>query len=209
MRRESLVLAVSGAFFGLIVGWILGSQQPSGPAGGRAQAPVTQATAGSDSTRSATSRVVDEARVGTLESSAERDATDARPRVELGNLYFDAERYPDAIRWYEAAFAIDPTDPNVSTDLGVSYYYSDDPDRALEQFARSLEADPRHVKTLLNLGIVRAFGKQDLEGAATAWQQVVDIAPDSPEGRAAGQAIEAMRGAHPDFGGGQAPSGGN
>ena len=66
---------------------------------------------------------------------------------------------------------------NASTDLGIAYYYMNQPDRALQQFERSLAIDPKHTKTLLNIGIVRAFGKQDLEGAAKAWQQVIDIAP--------------------------------
>ena len=74
---------------------------------------------------------------------------------------------------------------NVSTDLGVSYYYTNQPDRALEQFMHSLKVEPEHVKTILNIGIVRAFGKQDLAGAAEAWVRVIAIAPDSPECRAA------------------------
>jgi hypothetical protein len=31
MKRESIVFLISGTFFGLIVGWILGSQQTVGP----------------------------------------------------------------------------------------------------------------------------------------------------------------------------------
>ncbi len=38
-------------------------------------------------------------------------------------------------------------------------------DRALAQIDHSLTLDPKHVKTLLNQGIVRAFGKKDLAGA--------------------------------------------
>jgi hypothetical protein len=57
---------------------------------------------------------------------------------------------------------------------------------------------------MLNIGVVRAFGKQDLDGAAQVWQQVVDIAPESAEGRAAKRMIEAVRSAHPDTG---APAG--
>ncbi len=78
---------------------------------------------------------------------------------------FDAERYSEAITWYEAAVALKPTDANLSTDLGVAYYYTNQPDRAIAQFEKSLAADPKHTKTLLNLGIVKAFGKQDLDGA--------------------------------------------
>ena len=74
---------------------------------------------------------------------------------------------------------------NASTDLGIAYYYMNQPDRALQQFDRSLAIDPRHTKTLLNVGIVRAFGKDDLQGAAEAWQRVVEYAPESPEGKRA------------------------
>ena len=80
-------------------------------------------------------------------------------------MFFDAEQYPQAITWYEQAIALNPNDPNVSTDLGVAYYYTNQPDRALAQFDQSLTIDPKHIKTLLNVGIVRAFGKQDLAGA--------------------------------------------
>ena len=94
---------------------------------------------------------------------------------------------------------------DVSTDLGVSYYYMNQPDKALAQFDKSLRIDPKHVKTLLNVGIVRAFGKQDLTGAAAAWEQVVALSPSSPEGQQAKRALDAMKGAHPNLAGGQAP----
>jgi tetratricopeptide (TPR) repeat protein len=125
------------------------------------------------------------------------DPKNASARVQLGDVYFDAERYHDAITWYEEALKLDPKNVNASTDLGVSYYYTNQPDRALAQFERSLEIDSKHVKTLLNQGIVRAFGKQDLQGAAASWQQVIALAPDSPEGQAARRALDAMKSAHP------------
>jgi tetratricopeptide (TPR) repeat protein len=112
-------------------------------------------------------------------------------------MYFDAERYQDAIKWYGDALKIAPNDVNVSTDLGVSYYYANQPDKALEQFDRSLKLDAKHAKTLLNVGIVKAFGKQDLDGAAKAWQEVLALAPNSPEGQAAKRALDSLQSAHP------------
>jgi hypothetical protein len=47
------------------------------------------------------------------------------------------------------------------------------------------------------MGIVKAFGKQDLEGASAAWQRVIEVVPDSPEGQAARRALDSLRAAHP------------
>src|SRR5206468_682889 len=106
------------------------------------------------------------------------EPSNAQPRIQLGNLYFDAERYDDAIKWYAEATKLAPKDVNVSTDLGVAYFYTNQADKALAQLDHSLKIDPNHAKTLLNLGIVRAYGKQDLDGASAAWQKVLQQAPN-------------------------------
>jgi tetratricopeptide (TPR) repeat protein len=91
---------------------------------------------------------------------------------------------------------VDPRNVNASTDLGIAYYYSNQPDLALAQFDKSLAIDPKHSKTLLNVGIVRAFGKQDLDGAEKAWQRVLDVAPESQEAAVARRGLDGLRAAH-------------
>jgi tetratricopeptide (TPR) repeat protein len=194
VSKESVVFGVAGVFFGILVGWIVGSQQGGTP---RPAGPAAAERAPASGQSSATP--LDESRAATLAKAAESNPRDVRVRLELGNLYFDAERFEDAARWYEQALAIEPKNVSASTDLGISYYYMNQPDRALQQFDRSLAIDARHTKTLLNLGIVRAFGKDDLEGAAQAWQRVVEYAPDSPEGKRARQALDSLRNAHPNL----------
>jgi cytochrome c-type biogenesis protein CcmH/NrfG len=198
MKAESIVFAIAGILFGLIAGWILGSQQTLSTTRA-AQPPVPQQAAAPPAAGGGTpqSGSLDQNRVQALRTTAEQDPKDVNSRVQLGNTYFDAERYNDAIAWYESALALNPADPNVSTDLGVAYYYTNQADRAIKQFEHSLKVDPKHTKTLLNLGIVKAFGKQDLSGAAAAWRQVVAIAPESPEGQAARKALEGLQNAHP------------
>jgi tetratricopeptide (TPR) repeat protein len=197
MRTDNIVFAVAGVVFGLLAGWVIGSQQASGrvPAATAAQTAAAAAPAGNPAGSRAA--VLDEAQVKALQSVAEKEPSNARARVQLGNLYFDAERYEDAIKWYGQAIKLTPDDVDLSTDLGVCYYYLNQADRAIEQLQHSLQVDPKHTKTLLNMGIVRAFGKQDLDGAAQAWQQVMQIAPDSPEGQAAKRALDSMKSAHP------------
>jgi tetratricopeptide (TPR) repeat protein len=199
MKSDALAFGVAGVLFGLIAGWIIGSQQAaSRPPTAVVPSAATAAPAGGSSTRAA---VLDEAQVTALKSVAEREPSSPGPRIQLANLYFDAERYDDAIAWYTAALKLKPNDVDVSTDLGVSYYYTNQPDRALAQFDTSLKLDPKHAKTLLNIGIVKAFGKQDLNGASDAWQEVLKVAPNSQEAQAARRALDGLSSAHPGAGG--------
>ena len=204
MKAESIVFAIAGAFFGLIVGWILGSQQG---AAGPAAVPQAQAQA-QPAAQAPAAKVLDEKQAKTLQEAAARDPRNVESRVDLANLYFDAERYEDASRWYGDALKLDPRNVNVSTDLGITYYYLNQPDQALKQFDYSLSIDPKHPKTMMNVGVVRAFGKQDLEGAARAWQQLAEVAPETPEGQAAKKALEGLKSAHPGIGGDSTQAGG-
>ena len=190
MKGESIAFGVAGILFGLIAGWIIGTQyEPAAetPAAATASAPANTANQPPP---------LDEAKVTAFRSVAERDPTNAAPRAQLGDLYFDAERFDDAVKWYEEAFKLSANDVRVSTQLGMAYYYTNQTDRALQQLDRSAKIDPKHAETWLNIGFVRAFGKQDLSGAEEAWQQVVKIAPEGPEGQAAKRALESLRSAH-------------
>jgi tetratricopeptide (TPR) repeat protein len=189
MRTDSIFFAIAGMLFGVILGWVIGAQQ----AGSRAVAPVSGVAGDQAPARQAPP--LDEARVQSLMTVIKNDPENAGAALELANTYFDAEMYPDAINWYEASLKLDPSNPDASTDLGVSYYYTDQTDRALQQFEQSLKLDPAHTKTLLNQGIVLAFGKQDLAGAQASWRQVVALAPGSPEGQAAQRALEGIEAA--------------
>ena len=199
MKLESVIFAISGIFFGLIAGWIIGSQQAS--LAPRSAAPAARSAPQSEPSSSAAPgtpapAILDEAKVQALRNVVDRDPKNAVARAQLGNVYYDAGRYPDAIKWYAESLALDPNNVDVSTDLGVSYYYNNEPDLAIKQLEHSLQVDPKHTKTLLNIGVVRAFGKQDLKGATEVWRRLVEIAPDSLEGRQAKQALDSLSSAH-------------
>ena len=200
MHKESFVMGVAGVLLGLLGGWIIGSQQAPPPAAVPALSAQSGQGSGAAGQQQAVAPALDEDRVAQLKTQAERESRNAEVRAQLGNLYFDGERFDEAARWYVAALEIEPKNVNVSTDLGIAYYYTNQPDRALEQFERSLALDPRHSKTLLNVGVVRAWGKQDLEGAAKAWERVIQVAPNSEEAARAKQGLEGIRAAHPDAG---------
>src|SRR5262245_56596522 len=113
MRSESIVFAVAGMCFGVILGWVLGTQQQTPQP---AAAPPA-ASAGQGTARQAPP--LDEARVQSLMTVIKNDPKNAPAFVQLANTYFDAERYDDAIKWYEQALSIDPNNPDARTDLGI------------------------------------------------------------------------------------------
>jgi tetratricopeptide (TPR) repeat protein len=199
MKAETIAVSVATAFFGLVVGWIIGSQYTRvTPAAAVQQA--AQAQAAPAAAPAQAPRIIDEAEVQALKNAASRDPKNAAARTQLGNLFFDAERYDDAVTWYQDSLKVDPKNPDVSTDLAVSYYYLNQPDRAIKQFEYSLSVDPRHTKTMLNLGIVRAFGKQDLKGAVEIWTKLIEMAPGSADAQAAQRALDNLKAAHPEIG---------
>ena len=193
MRADSIVFAVAGMCFGVILGWVIGTQQRDVPA-----APAAPPAAAASQGAARQAPPLDEARVQSLTTVIKNDPKNAGAAVELANTYFDAERYDDAITWYEQGLSLDANNPDARTDLGICYYYTGQADKALAQFDMSLKINPRHTKTMLNQGIVLAFGKQDLAGAEAAWKQLIAIAPDSPEGQAARRGLEGIAAAgHP------------
>jgi tetratricopeptide (TPR) repeat protein len=192
MRRDAIVAALAGIFFGLLVGWILGSQQAR-----PVPAPAAAAASGAPN-RSERPQAppLDTERAASLEQRATAAPQDAVVRAQLGNLYLDAERPDLAIPWYEAAWRLDSKNVDVSTDLGIAYFRVNQVDRALAQLDLSLAADPKNLKALFNQGIVHATGKRDFAAASKSLQKIIDIAPSSEEARLAREALSAIASGH-------------
>jgi TPR repeat protein len=211
MKPETLITAVSFACFGVLVGWILGSQQTGpviAPATSTQAAGSTAPTSGGTGDGAADPQpALDVQRAADLERMANAQPGNVGVRIDLANVYFDAKRFDQAIPWYLAALKLNPADADVSTDLGVSYYYSNQIDQALAQLDRSLAIDPKHAKTLLNQGVIRAFGKQDLSGAMQSWERVVAVAPGTDEARQAQKFLDTLKSAHPGGAVGGVPGG--
>ena len=89
MPKESVVFGIAGVFFGLLVGWTIGSQQGRPPAAPSAQAAPA-------ATPAQTAAPFDESRAGALRATIEKDRNNVEARVQLGDLYFDAERFAEA-----------------------------------------------------------------------------------------------------------------
>ncbi|HZP49052.1 MAG TPA: tetratricopeptide repeat protein [Vicinamibacterales bacterium] len=100
--------------------------------------------------------------------------------VDAGNRFYDAQRYEDAIPYYQKALSFNANDVNVSTDLGTALWYVGRADAALAQYDHSLSLDRTHAQTLFNVGVVRADGKHDYAGAIDAWESLLRANPAYP-----------------------------
>ena len=202
MSKDSLVVGVAGVFFGVLVGWIIGCQQ----AGARApQAPPAAATSTSASSSTAAGG---QQQAPPLDENRARRRSRRRAAESVGRATAcRARQHVFRRRTVSRSGRLVPAGAQDPAEVRQCQHRSGDrvllherADKALAQFDTSLAIDPAHAKTLLNIGIVRAFGKQDLKGAAEVWQKVLVVAPASEEARAARQALDGIRSAHPELG---------
>lgn len=104
--------------------------------------------------------------------------------MELGNLYFDANKPQDAIRTYTQYLSINPNNANVWTDLGVMYRRVGNPTEAISSFDKAIELDPRHEHSRFNKGIVLYYDVGFQDDGVKEWEELSKINPNfrTPDG---------------------------
>jgi cytochrome c-type biogenesis protein CcmH/NrfG len=168
-----IVYAMAAGLFGVLAGYMIAVQ------GGHASASV--ATQAATAPAPSTTPVLDESELRAYREILARDPKNLQAAVKAGNLLYDAQRYTEAIGFYQQAFGLDSSNINVSTDLGTALWYAGRADEALAQYQKSLAIDASHAQTLFNVGIVRADGKRDFAGAVAAWEMLLKSNPNYPE----------------------------
>ena len=176
MRRDTLFFTLAGTLFGLVVGYMAASWEVvprpmavAGPAASAAPAAAAPAA-----------KKLNPDEVAALESLAKRQPGDVAARVELGNLYMDAERWDEAIRWYREALAVNPGLVETATDLGACLVRAGRPAEGLVEFDRVLAVEPGSRNALYNKGIaLLQMGRG--KDAAAAWEELLKRYPADPQ----------------------------
>ncbi len=103
-------------------------------------------------------------------------AADAQAAREAGDAYENLQQWPQAIQAYTQAISAGVDNPDIRTDLGVAYFKSQQPQKALEQYARAQGENPGHENSLFNEGSAYAVLGDNARAVAT-WQQYLQHFP--------------------------------
>jgi cytochrome c-type biogenesis protein CcmH/NrfG len=95
--------------------------------------------------------------------------------------YKAAHQFQDAITYFQKALEVDPKNVPIRTEMASCMYYNGDVDGALAELNKSLSYDPKHAGTLMNIGIIKWKGKNDVNGAITAWETLLRLNPNFPQ----------------------------
>jgi tetratricopeptide (TPR) repeat protein len=99
----------------------------------------------------------------------------------------------DPIEAYSQYLAIKPDNPDVRTDLGIMYRKLGNFDKAIEEFKRAAQSDPKHNNSRYNLGLVLLHDKHDVKEAIKAWEEYLKVDPKSERALRIRAQIEKMR----------------
>jgi tetratricopeptide (TPR) repeat protein len=121
----------------------------------------------------------------------EVDANHAPTLISIGDILVAQQKLEEAVVYFEKAVA-QTTDAVVPYNVAEIYFTQGNAVKAIEYYQKAAEyrtdwADP-HLKlgyAYLNTG--------DIEGAKTAFQKVVEIAPDTPQAQMAQAALSSLQ----------------
>ena len=113
-----------------------------------------------------------------LLAQLKKDPNNADVLNQLGTMYRLTHQFKTAIDYYQKSLAINPKNVGARTDLASCLYYLGDVDGALAELNKSLTYDPKHAGTLMNIGIIKWKGKNDVNGAVAAWEKLLKLNPE-------------------------------
>ena len=186
---QTYAMAAVCLLIGVLVGYLVrGSAKPAAqasPASTEMQqaATATQSSAGQQQkmpTLDDMKRMADK-QADPLLATLKTDPRNEELLNKTALTYKAAHQFKDAIAYFQKALDVDPKNVAIRTDMASCMYYTGDVDGALAELHKSLTYDPKHPGTLMNIGIIKWQGKNDVAGAVTAWQTLLKRNPNFPQ----------------------------
>ena len=125
------------------------------------------------------------------------DLTAGQPPAQaertLGNFHYDRSEWVQAAQHYEEAIRLGADDPDIRTDLGNAYQFSNRPADALAQYQLAQKMNPQHEFSLFNQGGLYLERLNDAAKAIETWNEYLRRFPQGRNAEAARQLIAQAR----------------
>ena len=197
MKREQVAMLVGGFAFGVLVGFGL-AQVGGGPEQARQAAAPQQRQAPPPSQGQAQAGAPMLEEIGKLRELLKVDPENLAALKRMGNLYHDAQMWPQAVEFYEKAVRLTPDDPNLLTDLGTCYGGMQQNGQAVAMFTRANAIDPNHWQSLYNTVIIAGLNSHDFDTAEAALAKLANLPAGQQQVPQLRQALEQARAEHPN-----------
>ena len=175
MNKDNFLFALIGLLVGFISGYLLhevmAARQPARALPGQAMAapPGTSAPGGQAEQPPAASQQAGPSmeQVQQLADYVEKNPNDAEAALQLAHLNFDIQNWGRARDLYQRYLELRPENPDVLTDLGVTYRNLQDHERALQLFRRALNDEVEFITLMWfdSIDAVKEFAGEDYEVA--------------------------------------------
>ncbi len=164
-----VVLGVIAAVTIAFVAYALGQGSSTPAAGGGAAASAAP---------SATP--VDPAQIAALMEKIAANPKDTDSLQTLGNMYYDANDFTNALGFYEKIAAVTPKDDGSWIAVAAAAFQSGDKERAVKAWNTALDINPDNIEAHYGLGFYYLDKTpSDEAGAREEWAKVVATAPTS------------------------------
>lgn len=134
------------------------------------------------------------AEIQQLRDFVEKNPNDASAVRQLADLNFNISNWQRAQELYNHYLELKPNDPDVMTDLGITYRETQQFDKALDLFRRSKQVAPDHWQSLYNEVVVLMDMKKNDE-AGQVMAQLQKMQPGNPDVAKLADAVARQRNA--------------
>ena len=201
MSRDNIVYSVCGLLLGLVIGsFLLGPKLARSKLAGPDQ--ITDSSTPSAAPESpampaapagGASGPMEQVRqqLEMLKKQVEQNPNDFNALVQLGNMYMDVSKFPQAIDYFKRALAV-REEPSVRTDLGICYKQSGQMENARDAFRKVASEQPDQWQAIYNLAIVDGEMK-DYADARAQLAKLKQMRPNDPEVAKLEQALATVK----------------
>lgn len=112
--------------------------------------------------------------------------------LRKGDVFFNDQRYQEAINWYEQATVADPAHAHAFTMLAAAHYMAGGVSSAMRNFDKALDIEPSSLNALLRSGQLH-LQVCNLDRAERDFAAIRNLEPQHEEASAATQDIAAVR----------------